>query len=152
MNNTRNLVAESAPGLPEQAIALNGVVASALPWNLRTAGEPSKYTVVVALSRRAEPYEIELVQDPSTVRRLHDAGYEDVRLAIAGRRLLVENTSLEQLRAGLAPELARIFRDISIAAQAQKGQRQSEFEAQVLLERDRREAVEALAEEIRFTC
>ncbi|MCH6469610.1 hypothetical protein [Sinomonas terrae] len=145
-------ITESAPRLPEQAIALNAIVASALPWNLGTARGPSKYTVMVALSRRAEPYEIDLIQDPSTVRRLRNAGYEGVYIAIAGRRLLVENTNLEQLRAGLARELARLFRDVSIAALSQHGQRRSELEALVLLERDRREAVEALAAGVRFTC
>jgi hypothetical protein len=152
MDTVREFIPESAPRLPAQAIALNGIVASALPWNLGTARGPSEYTVVVALSRRAEPYEIDLVNDPSTVRRLREAGYGGVGIAIAGRRLLVENTSLEQLRAGLARELARLFRDVSAAALAQQGQRRPELEALVLLERDRREAVEALAAGVRFTC
>jgi hypothetical protein len=107
---------------------------------------------MVALSRRAEPYEIDLVQAPSTMRRLRNAGYEGVGIAIAGRRLAVENTNLEQLRAGLARELARLFRDLSTTILAQKGERRSEFEALVLLERDRREAMEALAAEVHFTC
>lgn len=152
MDTTRESITERAPRLPEQAIGLNAIVASALPWNLGTARGPSKYTVMVALSRRAEPYEIDLIQDPSSVRRLRDAGFEGVSIAIAGRRLLVEHTNLEQLRSGLAAELARLFRDVSIAALAQHGQRRSELEALVLLERDRREAVEALAAEVRFTC
>lgn len=152
MNTVGDSVSAPAPRLPEQAIALNGIVASALPWNLRTVRGPAKYTVMVALSRRAELYEINLLQAPSTVRRLCNAGYEGVGIAIAGRRLVVENTNLEQLRAGLAGELARIFRDLSVAAQAQKGERRAEFEALVLLERDRREAVEALAAEVRFIC
>jgi hypothetical protein len=152
MGTISEAVSEQAPRLPEQAITLNGIVASALPWNLGTAKGPSKYTVMVALSRRAEPYEIDLVQASSTMRRLRNAGYEGVGISIAGRRLAVENTNLEQLRAGLARELARLFRDLSTTILAQKAERRSEFEALVLLERDRREAMEALAAEVHFTC
>lgn len=145
-------LADASRHLADRPLSLNGIVASALPWNLGTAGAPSKYAVSVTLSRPAEPHEIDLLNEWSTLRRLDNAGYPGIVLSIAHRRLLIGNTSLDQLTGGLARELARLFRDLSATARAQTRERGPELEALAMLERERREAVAALAAEVHFTC
>lgn len=145
MTATQNL-----PAGTESALTLSGVLASALPHDLGTARGPSRYTVPAVFSRRPQPREIDLLHGVNTRRRLADAGYSDVELDVSDRRLLITNTNLAELKAGLAHLVGVILAEISSQASQERAQREEELDALGQLEEQRLEALRQAAAEIHF--
>ncbi|MCH6472418.1 hypothetical protein [Sinomonas terrae] len=132
------------------ALALTGVLASALRPDTGTAQGPARYTVPAAFSRRPEPREAELLNSADAARRLRAAGYPQVGLLVSDRRLLITDTSLGELKAGLAHAVAALLREVSEQCARERAQRTLELAALGRAEQDRLEALDAAAAEIRF--
>jgi hypothetical protein len=105
------------------------------------ADPPDRYTVSVAFSRRVLPAEARLIQGPETHERLREQGYGHVSLVINEARLDIVNTSLEELKARLAPALGALIRKIS-----EQTRRERELRDEAAL--SKRRADEALRQEI----
>ena len=131
-------------------LALNGVVVSALPPELGTYHAPTRYTVTAVFTRRPETRELLLLGAPETRQKLDDAGYAAVELHVADRRLFITNTSLEELKQGLAEVIAELFAHISSTVQ-QEWAVQAERLGVLAAEEERRlHEVEAAASEVSF--
>jgi hypothetical protein len=105
---------------PEDPLRVTGIVLSSLPAETLTSEGPQRYTVTASLSRRPDPLEIEAVHAEATRRKLEEAGFGHAGLEIADRRLLISDTSLEELRDGLAQVVGAIVRTATLKALAQK--------------------------------
>lgn len=135
-----------------RALRLVSVLPGALPPELGTPAEPARYTVVAVFSRQVSPEERARIEDPATARDLAaatDAG-PGLHLAVSDRRLLIHNTSLAQLRDGLAGALATMLAHLGTELVAEQDRRAAEVEALQVDERERAAAVERAAAEIRF--
>lgn len=141
---------QDTPVHTEPALTLSGVLASALPHDLGTARGPSRYTVPAVFSRRPQPREVDLLHGAGTSRRLADAGYSDVELHVSDRRLLITNTNLADLKAGLAHLIGTILAEVSLQASQERSQREEELDALGQLEEQRLEALRQAAAEIHF--
>jgi hypothetical protein len=133
-----------------QQLRLTSVLPGGLPATLGTPGAPTLYTVPAVFSRQVSAAERLAIQAPETVRRLADAGYPRVTLDVADRRLLIGSTNLDQLRDGLAHELAELLRDIDRTLAEQRDQRDAEALVARSAEADRAADVQDLVDEIRF--
>ena len=107
-----------------QQLRLTSVLSGGLPATLGTPGAPTLYTVPAVFSRQVSAAERLAIQAPETVRRLADAGYPRVTLDVADRRLLIGSTNLDQLRDGLAHELAEPYRGSVVDAGEGRGEQQ----------------------------
>ncbi|MGO4238395.1 hypothetical protein [Pseudarthrobacter sp. YAF2] len=134
----------------DSALSLSGVLASALPHDLGTAQGPTRYTVPAVFSRRPQPREVDLLHGAGTRQRLADAGYSDVELHVSDRRLLITNTNLVDLKAGLAHLVGMILRDISAQAAQERTDRTDELEALGQVEEVRVESLRKAAADIHF--
>lgn len=90
----------------QEPLRLTSVLLSALPLELGTSAAPDRYTVPVVFSRQVTPQERERIEDPQLARRLGEPLGAELELVVSDRRLLVKNTSLAELRDGLAAALA----------------------------------------------
>lgn len=134
----------------DSALSVSGVLASALPHDLGTAQGPTRYTVPAVFSRRPQPREVDLLHGSGTRQRLADAGYSDVELRVSDRRLLITNTNLVDLKAGLAHLVGMILRDISNQAAQERTDRSDELDALGLVEEERLESLRRAAAEVHF--
>ncbi|MDQ0147374.1 hypothetical protein [Pseudarthrobacter niigatensis] len=134
----------------DSALSVSGVLASALPHDLGTAQGPTRYTVPAVFSRRPQPREVDLLHGAGTRQRLADAGYSDVELRVSDRRLLISNTNLVDLKAGLAHLVGLILRDISNQAAQERTDHSNELDALGLVEEERRGSLRRAAAEIHF--
>ncbi|KUR63488.1 MULTISPECIES: hypothetical protein [Paenarthrobacter] len=141
---------QNQPVQASSVLTLSGVLASALPHDIGTAKGSALYTVPAVFSRRPEPRELDLLHSSDLARRLADAGYSEVKLRVSDRRLLITNTNLEELKAGLATLVGTILREISEQASLERTNRAEELDALGLIEEHRLEAVRASAAEVRF--
>jgi len=133
-----------------QPLTLSGVLASALPHDIGTAKGSTIYTVPAAFSRRPQARELDLLHSASVARSLAEAGYSEVQLRVSDRRLLITNTNLEELKAGLAVLVGKILREVSERALLERTTRAEELDALALIEEHRLDAVNASAAEVRF--
>jgi hypothetical protein len=138
------------PARTDSPLSLSGILASALPDDLGTARAASRYTVPVVFSRRPQPRELELLQGSNISRRLAEAGYSDVELGVSDRRLLITNTNLMDLKAGLAHLLGIILNEVTTQAALERTERAEELDALGLIEEQRLESVRRAAAEIHF--
>ncbi|PZF62774.1 hypothetical protein DEI81_09625 [Curtobacterium sp. MCBD17_013] len=132
-----------------QSLALAGVVASGLPNPLPASS--ARYTVPAVFNRRPEPMEAQAIVTSSVRNAMATAGYPEVTLEIADRRLLIGHTSLEELEQGLAEEIATVIDEISrnVAVEKQRRIDVAQGEAE---DRDARaKEVTRAAERISFT-
>jgi hypothetical protein len=134
----------------DSALSLSGVLAAALPHDLGTAQGPTRYTVPAVFSRRPQPREVDLLHGAGTKQRLADAGYSDVELRVSDRRLLITNTNLVDLKAGLAHLVGAVLRDISAQAAQERTDHTDELEALGLVEEERLESLRKAAADIHF--
>lgn len=132
------------------ALTLSGVLASALPHDIGTAKGSALYTVPAVFSRRPQPRELDLLHSIDVARRLAEAGYSEVELRVSDRRLLITNTNLEELKAGLARIVGAILGEVSERASLERTNRAEELDALGLIEEHRLEAVRASAAEVHF--
>jgi hypothetical protein len=130
--------------------AVDHVLVSELPATLGTVDAPERYVVTAVFKRRPRSAELELLDDPEVHRQLVEAGYPDVTLTAADRRLLIGNTNLHELESGLARVIALILE--RIGAQAEDRHDELADERDTLAEREaaRAASVAIAAGRIRF--
>ena len=131
-------------------LGLKSVLVGSLPGTLLTDDQPSLYTVEAVFTRRPEQVEVDAILSEGAHRFLRERGFEAVALEVSDRRLRILNTSLEQLRDGLASTLAEY---LALAGAAARTERQAAEALNLVVaerEHERAEAVAALADSVRF--
>ncbi len=93
-------------------LELVSILTNDLPSSLCTEQAPATYCVPFVLSRRVTAEEKKALESVATREVLGRHGAGEVQLTVADRRLLVDNTSLEELAAGLSTVLADEIRRI----------------------------------------
>ena len=97
---------------PSEPFAVDRILIDELPRTLGTVDAPERYVVAALFTRRPLPQELDLLRDPSVGERLAVAGYPRVTLSTSDRRLLIGNTNLHELKAGLATTVGAILDEI----------------------------------------
>jgi hypothetical protein len=133
---------------PESTLRLTTVVA--VSRELYAADPPVRYTVSVAFSRRVLPAEARLIQGPETHERLKEQGYGHISLVINEARLDIVNTSLEEIKAGLASVVGSLIREISEQTRREREQRDETALSKRRADEARRREIEVLAHDISF--
>ncbi|KGM09077.1 hypothetical protein [Cellulomonas carbonis] len=141
---------ESSTAVPNGHLRLTSVLASGLPAEVGTPDEPRRYTVPAVFSRQVGPREKAYLEDPSTARRLAADGHPGVELRVSDRRLLIGNTTLAELRDGLASRIAAVLREMGDAMAQEQTRLDDERSERLVHEQERAAAVTALAADIRF--
>ena len=131
-------------------LRLTSVLTSALPPELGTAAAPDRYTVPVVFSRQVTPQERDRIEHPALAHRLSEHLGGQIELIVSDRRLLVKNTSLAELRDGLAGALAAALRDLDVQLDAEQSAREDAASRRDLEEHERADAVAREAAQIRF--
>lgn len=131
-------------------LRLTSVLASGLPAELGTPTEPATYTVPAVFSRQVTPPERHRIEDPATARSLAEYAGPDLELVVSDRRLLIKNTTLAQLKGGLASALARTLRTIDAELAAEQAERDDAAGARQEEELERAAQVVRAAAEVRF--
>jgi len=135
-----------------RALRLVSVLASGLPAELGTPAGPALYTVPAVFSRQVTAAERARIEDPETAHRLAEAtgAGPGLVLAVDDRRLLIHNTSLRQLKDGLAAAIGRMLQELGRDLFAEQDRVAAATELRQAGERDRSEAVAREAAEISF--
>lgn len=153
-SNTSGAEAPAAPLASTQppALAVVSVLASGLPPELGTPEEPALYTVPAVFSRRVTPQERARIEDPTLAARLmgETGAGPGLELTVSDRRLLISNTNLSQLQAGLATAIGQMLNNLGKELRAARAERASAAEVRMTDERQRAGAVARIAAEIRF--
>lgn len=139
-----------APLSPLTPLGVREVLLSSLPTSLGTSQEPERYTVEAVFDRRPDPDEVQLLAGVESKARLAAAGYYEVRLHVADRRLVVERTSLEELRDGLGGVIASLLNNVSGQVASRRDQEQARVQAASDGETARTTAVAELAQSVSF--
>lgn len=142
-----------APGAPETGatgLHLTSVLVAGLPPELGTSAAPARYTVPAVFSRQVSAVERARIEDPATALALRPHAADDISLEVSDRRLLVKNTSLAELRDGLASALAAMLRELETELHDERDRRDAEIEAAMLVERERSVTLTREAAEVRF--
>lgn len=138
-------------GSPPELLGLSSVLVTSLPPTLLTKDEPERYQVEAVFTRRPTQDEIAAIQHPDSRQVLAEAGYNDIQLSVADRRLKINDTSLQELRDGLGTVIADLLATISAREQAEANARIA-WAAHVAEEaHDRAVAVEDFASQVNFT-
>lgn len=138
---------------PGTDLHLVSVLESGLPARLATPEQPTAYMVPLVFSRQVSPTERQRIEAPETARRVAERAGRDgpeLRLTVSDRRLLVEPTTLEELRDGLAGALSVMLRDLAAELTRENGEREVVAEARAAQEEQRAAAVHATVATIRF--
>ncbi|MGO2141647.1 MAG: hypothetical protein ACTH30_14690 [Leucobacter sp.] len=98
---------------PLLPLGLGSILVDSLPTELLTDTAPSRYTVEAVFNRRIKEAESKSLLSEETLQALKEEGFPEVRLSVSDRRLNIQNTTLEQLRDGLASTLAMLLARIS---------------------------------------
>lgn len=133
-------------------LRLVSVLEPGLPVELGTPTQPASYTVPLVFSRRVSAHERQHIEDPRTAARIAEecgAG-PGLRLVVSDRRLLVEGTTLEQLRDGLARALNDMLQELGRELRRVGDERAAAVELHAQDERRRAAAVHAAVSAIRF--
>jgi hypothetical protein len=138
----------AADSSSESPLRLTSVVA--VSRELYAAHPPDRYTVSVAFSRRVLPAEARLIQGPETHDRLREQGYGHVSLVINEARLDIVNTSLEELKARLAPAIGALIRNISDQTRRERELRDEAALSKRRADEALRQEIETLARSISF--
>jgi hypothetical protein len=128
------------------------VLEPGLPVELGTAAQPASYTVPLVFSRRVSPHERQHIEDPRTAARIAEefGGGPGLHLVVSDRRLLVEGTTLEQLRDGLARALNDMLQELGRELRRVGDERAAAAEVHVQDERRRTATVHAAVSAITF--
>lgn len=100
--------------------AVDHILTAELPLTLGTIDAPSRYDVAAIFTRRPDPLELELLRAEIVHHELAEAGYPDVALTVADRRLVIGDTNLHELETGLAMAIGRILARIGSDVAAQR--------------------------------
>lgn len=115
---------------PSEPFAVDRILVDELPRTLGTVEAPERYVVAALFTRRPLPQELDLLRDPSVGERLAAAGYPRVTLGTSDRRLLIGNTNLHELKAGLASTIGTILDEIGrVTARMRSAQAKDAAEA-----------------------
>lgn len=131
-------------------LTVGNVLIDSLPATLFTDSAPEKYMIAVVFNRRPELEEIHNILSPTVKQELASAGYTDVELEIYNRRLEISNTSLEELRDGLAFAITRVLARQSEVFQQHRRAAETRFKKETNEESHRAQAVQTLASSISF--
>lgn len=136
-----------------RALRLLSVLAAGLPPEIGTPDEPARYTVPAVFSRQVSTAERAYIEDPATARLLVATAGADPGLAlvVSDRRLLIMNTSLAQLKGGLAEAIGQMLTRLGQELLTEMDRRTAAAEVFAGEERLQREAVERAAAEISFS-
>lgn len=126
------------------------ILASSLPTELGTEHSPQRYTVPCILSRRVEPAELTLIKGSVVTDRMAADGYPTPTISISDRRLLLHDTSLEELESGLAASLAAALRDVTATVLSDRAHRAESMADLKSREQTRLDGVRARADAIDF--
>jgi hypothetical protein len=134
---------------------LLSILESGLPAQLGTDDAPATYTVPVVVSRQVTPGERARIEDPETARRLSiQTGARpkgsSLKLVVSDRRLLVENTTLDEMRDGLAHALSTMLQEMGHDLRSESSDRAAVAQARAVQEERRAARVHAAVAEIRF--
>jgi hypothetical protein len=150
----------STPARPDPAetshdLHLVSVLESGLPPELGTPNQPATYTVPLVFSRQVSPDERARIEAPAALRHLtaQTAAVRpgsDLRLVVSDRRLLVEGTTLEELRDGLAGALTSMLHEIGQELRSATADREAAVEQLAAQEARRAAGVHAQVASIRF--
>ncbi|MGZ0069036.1 hypothetical protein [Microbacterium arborescens] len=132
-------------------LGLDSVLAGSLPAGLMTEDPPARYTVEAVFTRRPGKEEVRDVLGESTRELLAHSGYPDVVLTVSDRRLEIHNTTLEELRDGLAQLIALRLAEISEQVRSEKEASADSARTFAARELERAAAVAALAATVTFT-
>ena len=111
----------STSGADVAALGLKSVLVGSLPAALMTDDEPDRYTVEAVFTRQPDQDEVAEILGPGTRSVLANAGYPGVAVGVSDRRLEITNTSLAELRDGLAEVIADRLAEISASVSAKPG-------------------------------
>ena len=131
-------------------LGLGTIIVGSLPETLLTDDAPERYTVEAVFTRKPDRNEVAAILARATRRLLTEAGYPEVELTVSDRRLEIANTTLEELRNGLAATLGARLAEISVDVQAERDDAAARFRVASDREEHRAAAVVALAESIAF--
>lgn len=136
-----------------RALRLLSVLATALPPEIGTPDEPARYTVPAVFSRQVSAAERAHIEDPATASRLAAATGADpgLALAVADRRLLIMNTTLAELKGGLAVAIGEMLTRLGQELLTEMDRRTAAAASLVSDERVRSETVARAAAEIHFS-
>jgi hypothetical protein len=95
-----------------EPFAVDHILVNDLPSTLGTIDAPERYTVTAVFTRRPLPQELDQLAASDVDDRLTEAGYPNVTLRTADRRLLIENTNLHELSTGLAHLIGSMLDEI----------------------------------------
>ncbi|MBO2991001.1 hypothetical protein [Leucobacter tardus] len=140
----------TAPSPEDQRLHLTSILISSLPPTLFTADAPDRYTVEAVFNRPVEREEVIEIESTRTRDVLTETGHSTVELKVSDRRLEIANTSLEELRDGLATVITDILDHISEESQNARDEVISRAERAASQEHDRVVAVELLAMSVDF--
>lgn len=141
----------SAPaGTDATTLRLTSVLVAGLPAALGTPDAPKTYTVPAVFARQVSTGERAAIHSPDSTQWLAERGFPGVTLSVSDRRLLIGGTSLDQLRDGLAHELAVLLLTIDHDLTEQRDQRDADALVRLSAEADRSSEVKRIAEGIRF--
>jgi hypothetical protein len=150
----RSLVSPLSPpaGISGDVLRVVSVLESGLPLELGTPLQPAVYTVPLVFSRRVTAPERSLIECPETATRIADqfGGVPSLRLVVSDRRLLVEGTTLEQLRDGLARALNDMLEELGRELRKAGDQRAAAVVLRPQDARRRAATVHAVVSAIRF--
>ncbi|GAB3388474.1 hypothetical protein GCM10027568_09520 [Humibacter soli] len=132
-------------------LGLRSVLISSLPAALLTDSGPERYTVEAVFTRRPDHDEIAEILGNNTRTFLTENDHSTIELKISDRRLEIANTNLEELRDGLAGQLATLLADISIRVKSQRVIAAGRSQLAAELEQERATAVVRLAESVVFS-
>lgn len=136
---------------PTDLAILREVLVSELPSTLGTPSAPACYEIGIVLSRRISREEKALIESGQSHELLARAGFPDCRLTVVDRRLMVANTSLEQLSSGLARVAATIVRDACLEVDTARRERERQIVGDAERETARGDAVAELVRRIDLT-
>lgn len=107
----------------DELLGVTHVLVNDLPPTIGTDAAPAAYDVAAVFARRPTAVELLMLAEPEVASRLREAGYPDVKLRPADRRLVISGTTLGQLTDGLAALIGEILLEIGERAQVLQRQR-----------------------------
>lgn len=134
----------------ESPLGLGSVLVGSLPATLMTDDAPDRYTVEAVFTRKADRDEVAAIESSATHDHFFALGYPLVELRVSDRRLEIANTTLEELRDGLAAAITAHLADISDGLSAERVAAAGRFEDANVREQKRAAAVAILAASVTF--
>lgn len=133
-----------------EPLRLTSVLVQGLPVELGTSHAPARYTVPAVFSRQVGVAERARLESAGTARRLSEHAGAPIELVVADRRLLIKDTTLDELRDGLAAQIAAVLRDLAADLTRERDAASAASEILVHEEYDRTERVRRQAADVVF--